>query len=228
MYCVRCGVRLQDGVPACPLCGTPVWNPDEHTGEKSYPDTLPRQYRETTVAYAVIMTILCLISAVTIMAVCLKLYGTLSWGSYAIGGIGLFYILAVLPSWFRNPREEVFIPLDHTAAALYVLLICVQTGGHWFLSFAFPLLGMSCVLITALTCLLKHLKKGKPFILGGFLILLGGATMLAEFFEHITFGSRMFLWSPYTMGILGASGIFLLIAGFVPPLRQAMRRYFFY
>ena len=28
--------------------------------------------------------------------------------------------------------------------------------------------------------------------------------------------------------LLVASGIFLLIAGFVPPLRQAMRRYFFY
>ena len=28
MYCVKCGVKLQEGAEICPLCGTPVWNPD--------------------------------------------------------------------------------------------------------------------------------------------------------------------------------------------------------
>lgn len=228
MYCVKCGVRLQESVSSCPLCGTPVWNPDAQAGEQSYPDTFPRQYQESSIGYAVLMTVLCVIATVTILTVCFELYGHLAWGGYAIGGIALFYLLAVLPSWFSHPPEEVFIPVDHAAAALYTLYICEKTGGDWFLRFAFPLIGMSCILITALVCLLKYVKNGKPFILGGFLILLGGATVLAEFFEHLTFGTRMFQWSFYTLGFLSASGIFLLIAGFVPSLRQAMRRYFFY
>ena len=29
MYCVKCGVRLQDGVGECPLCHTAVWMPEE-------------------------------------------------------------------------------------------------------------------------------------------------------------------------------------------------------
>ena len=28
MYCVNCGVELQKGVSACPLCGTRVYHPE--------------------------------------------------------------------------------------------------------------------------------------------------------------------------------------------------------
>lgn len=28
-YCVNCGVELEKGCPACPLCDTPVINPRE-------------------------------------------------------------------------------------------------------------------------------------------------------------------------------------------------------
>lgn len=47
MYCVKCGVRLQEGTERCPLCATPVWNPEEATAERGYPDTLPRAHRES-------------------------------------------------------------------------------------------------------------------------------------------------------------------------------------
>ena len=36
MYCVKCGVRLQEGTENCPLCGTPVWNPDASEKENRY------------------------------------------------------------------------------------------------------------------------------------------------------------------------------------------------
>ena len=29
MYCVKCGVKLDDSLERCPLCGTPVWRPEE-------------------------------------------------------------------------------------------------------------------------------------------------------------------------------------------------------
>ena len=32
MYCVKCGVKLQDGTETCPLCQTPVWNPGQPAG----------------------------------------------------------------------------------------------------------------------------------------------------------------------------------------------------
>ena len=50
MYCVKCGVKLQEGVSSCPLCRTPVWNPDENKKEELYPDSLPQHTRESGLA----------------------------------------------------------------------------------------------------------------------------------------------------------------------------------
>ena len=228
MYCVKCGVKLQEGVERCPLCQTPVWDPEPKEERRSYPDTLPRHHRESDLPGAVALTVICAIAVIVTLTVCFKLYGGLRWGGYVILGLLLFYVVAVLPRWFRQPRGEVFLPVDHAAAALYVLYICLRTGGHWFLSFALPVILCSCLISTAVLCLLKYVKGGRLFILGGFLLLLGGFTVLVEFFEHLTFGTAMFRWSLYSLAGFGSVGLFLLIAGMIPALRQGMKKRFFF
>ena len=228
MYCVKCGVRLQEGTERCPLCATPVWNPEETTEERGYPDTLPRAHRESDLPGAVAFTVICAIAVLVTLTACFKLYGALRWGGFVVLGIALFYVVAVLPRWFRQPRGEVFVPVDHAAISLYVLYICLKTGGHWFLSFAFPVILASCALSTAMICLLKYVRGGRLFIFGGFLILLGGFTVLVEFFEHISFGTEMFRWSLYSLTSFGAAGVFLLIAGMIPALRQGLEKRFFF
>ena len=228
MYCVRCGVKLQEGEENCPLCGTPVWNPDPCEAQRSYPDTLPRHHRESDLPGAVAFTVICVIAVLVTLTVCFKLYGEMNWGGYVILGIALFYVMAVLPRWFTQPRGEVFVPVDHAAIALYVLYICLKGGGHWFMSFAFPVILSSCVLSTAMICLLKYVRGGRLFIFGGFLILLGGFTVLVEFFEHISFGMQMFRWSLYSLTAFGVTGLFLLAAGLIPALRQGLEKRFFF
>lgn len=228
MYCVRCGVKLREGTESCPLCGTPVWNPEGARARKSYPEELPGKHQESGLPAAVALTVLAVVAELVVLIVCLKRYGELRWGGYAMGGIALFYVLAVLPGWFRRPRGEVFIPADHAAIALYLLYVCLEMGGNWFLSFAFPTVIGSCLLSTTLFCLLKYVRGGKLLIFGGFLILLGGFCLLVELLEHITFGTRMFEWSLYALSAFGVVGIFLLISGIVPSMRQHLRKRFFY
>ena len=120
------------------------------------------------------------------------------------------------------------MPVDHAAAAAYVLYICLKTGGHWFLSFAFPVIACSALLSTAMVCLLKYVRGGRLFIFGGFLMLCGGFTVLVEFFEHLSFHTAMFRWSLYSFtGFFGA-GLFLLIVGLIPSLRSSMEKRFFF
>lgn len=228
MYCVKCGVKLQEGVERCPLCQTPVWDPEPREGSRSYPDTLPRQHRESDLPGAVALTVVCAIAGIVTLTVCFRLYGALRWGGYVIGALLLFYVIAVLPRWFRQPRGEVFVPIDHAATALYVLYICLKTGGHWFLSFALPVLLSSCLISTAMICLLKYVTGARLFILGGFLLLCGGFTVLVEFFEHLSFGVGMFRWSPYSLAGFGSVGLFLLIAGMIPSLRRGLEKRFFF
>ncbi len=228
MYCVKCGVRLQEGIDVCPLCETPVWNPDQTERNTGYPDRYPGAHRESNLPYAVGMTVFCVTAILVILTVCLKLYGRLDWGGYAIGGVGLFYVVAVIPAWFRRPHGEIFLPCDHAAAALFVLYACLKTGGHWFLSFAFPVILGSCLLSTAVVSLLKYTRGGRAFILGGFLLGIGAYTVMIEFFEHLTFGREMFRWSLYSLAGFGAVGVFLLLAGVIPSLRQTLRKRFFF
>ena len=43
MYCVKCGVRLTDGVRRCPLCQTAVWHPDgTAAAEPTFSDRYPK------------------------------------------------------------------------------------------------------------------------------------------------------------------------------------------
>ncbi len=232
MYCVKCGVRLETGVKACPLCKTPVWDPDAESrtaaAEKRYPDALPSHHRESTIPLMIALTVLTVLIIGVILAVCFKLYRRLFWGSYAIGGIALFYILVILPGWFRHPIPEIFIPADHAAIALYLLLVCSLTGGSWFLSFAFPVTAIHAVIMTTFVALLRRTEVNTPLLLGIFSIVLAGYTMLIEFFEHITFETPMFLWSLYAVAGFVAIGIFLLIIGLVKPLRDALEKRFFF
>ena len=228
MYCVKCGVRLQEGVASCPLCGTPVWNPEDKPDEKTYPDTLPRHHSEIGLPALFFLTALSVMVIVVELAVCLKLYGELRWGGFAAGGVAFFYIAAVLPFWFRRPLMEVFLPVDFLAAGLFVWYIAFATGGRWFWSFAFPVTAIACLLTVGLYCLLKYVNGGRLFIFGGFLILLGGFTVLIELFESISFGTQMFLWSLFPLAGFFTAGLFFILGGIIPPLRRALQRRLFF
>ena len=229
MYCVKCGVKLQEGIERCPLCDTPVWNPELSKETSTYPDHYPAAHKASRRPIAILLTALSVMAAIVILTVCFRLYGELRWGSYALGGGVLFYVLFALPCWFKNPLAEVFVPVDHVAILLYVLFIAILTGGgRWFLSFAFPVGMINCALFTALVCLLKHIHRHRLFIFGGFFIAFGGFTMLIEFFEHITFGAPMWLWSLYSVAVLGVVGGFLLLAGIIPPMKHSLEKRFFF
>ena len=86
----------------------------------------------------------------------------------------------------------------------------------------------SCLISTAMICLLKYVKGGRLFIFGGFLIVLGCFTVLVEFFEHLSFHTPMFRWSLYSLSGFAAAGIFLLLCGMIPSMRYELERRFFF
>lgn len=228
MYCVKCGVKLDDSLERCPLCGTPVWRPEETSDPaRSFSGIYPQKQQNERMAIVSFLTVLSLLASFIVLRICLRLYGGIGWAGYVILGIALGYVLFLLPLWFRRPNPVVFLPIDHLAIGGYLLYICLRTGGRWFLSFAFPVLGMSCLLLTALVALLKYVRGGRLFIIGGWIIAVGGLSILMELFQHITFGSRMFTWSLYVVSTCFAFGLFLILAGTIRPLREYLERRFF-
>ena len=230
MYCIKCGVKLADSEKACPLCGTVPFHPDftAEQGEPLYPpDRYPKQQVNRKGILGVV-TILLLMPVLITLICDLSLHNRVTWSGYVMGAIALGYVAAVLPCWFRRPNPVIFVPVGFAAAGLYVLYIDLMTGGGWFLSFAFPVVGFLGGLITAVVTLIRYVRRGRLYIYGGALMALGAFMPLMELLMVATFGLPGFAgWSLYplvALALLGGSLIFLAICR---PARESMERKMF-
>lgn len=232
MYCVKCGVKLQDHVTECPLCGTPVWNPDGNGSDKdavsSYPDKMPLKDRKSRRPILILLTALCGFVIVVETVICLLIYKNFAWSGYVTGGVLLAYLLFLLPFWFEHPKPEVFIPVDHVGIACLTYYVCMKTGGNWFFTFALPLLAGFCIVILTVYCLFKYIRGRRLFILSGACLFLGGFMILIEFLVSVTFGTKMFTWCWFPFAGLAAIGVFFLLIRLIRPLRAAVEKYFFF
>ena len=232
MYCIWCGVRLQDGVTECPLCHTPVnvVPMPEREDAPAYSDRYPRAEKAGAVKYLALglVTVILLAAALGCLIFCLKTTGQAGWAGIASLGMALGWIVLVLPLWFPRWRPMIFLPVDFVCLGGYLLYICAKTGGDWFLSFAFPVTVIAAVLTLLGVAMVRYIVQGRLRLMGLLLIAIGLSFMLVEFFQHITFDTPMFVWSLYCVSVFGLAGLFLFVASLIPPLRAALRRKFFF
>ncbi len=230
MYCIKCGAKLADSEKQCPLCQTVVFHPDLEQPDVAplYPaEKLPAP--EVTSRTTQIIVATAFLQVLLISLVCdLQLNHAITWAGFVIGGLALAYLTIFLPGWFRQPDPVIFVPCDFAAAALYLLYIDLAVGGHWFLSFAFPVTGFACLIATTMVVLLRHLRRGKLYVIGGGIIALGGFMPIMELLLCVTFSGISFIgWGFYPMVALVLLGGMLIFLAICRPARQTMERKFF-
>jgi hypothetical protein len=229
MYCVKCGVQLEDTEKSCPLCGTRCYHPDidRPAAEPLYPQ---EQYPAPQVRSKGLVTILTWLFALPafVTVLCdLRINYTVTWSGYVATSLAMVYIMLVLPFWFRKPNPVVFVPVGFAALAGFLFYLDMTIVGQWFLTFALPLVGALCVIFTALVTLLKYVKKGKLFIYGGCLIALGAVMPVMEMLMNYTFHRKFVAWSVYPFAALVGVGLYLIFLGIYRPAREIMERKFF-
>ena len=230
MYCIKCGVKLCDSEDKCPLCGTVPYHPDITRIEIDplYPK---KQYPVTQVSRtgALIITSAVFLLALVITLVCdLLVHGAVTWSGYVIGALILTYEIIILPLWFKKPNPVIFLPCDFLSAGAYLLYINVVTGGRWFMTFAFPITAYFAVVFCTVVTLLKYVRRGTLYKVGGMFISLGVLMPLIEHLVFVTFKvSSKIAWSPFPLAALAFVGGFLIFLGICRPAREAMERKFF-
>ena len=231
MYCVYCGVKLQDGAKECPLCRTPVAiaQAPETTEKALYSDRLPEKEKRHGIALVVwLLTTVMIAVCLGCLIFCLRTKGEASWSGYVLMSAGLIWMMLLFPLLFRRYRPMIFLPVDFICLAAFLLYICVKNGENWFLPFAFPVTGIACVLTLIGVAIFRYIRQGRLRLLGLYLVLIGASFMLIEFFQHITFVTPMWVWSLYCVCGFGALGLFLFIATLIPPLHAHLRKTFFF
>ena len=229
MYCVKCGVKLSDTEKLCPLCHTaPGEKLERNEANPLYPQN---RYPEPPVRRNAVngaILFLFLIPVLATFFVDLRANGRLDWCFYVAGAVLLSYVVLALPLWFQNPNPVIFVPCDFAAATAYLLLICLATKGRWYLGFALPVTGCIALIVTAVITLLRYVKKGRLYILGGAMIAMGGVMLLMEFLMTVTFSMAFTGWSVYPLIALSLLGGLLIFLAINKSARERMERKFFF
>ena len=229
MYCIKCGVKLSEGQTVCPLCETKVYHPDITVDPKdTYPKVPFKSEEINRGGVMLVVTMLFLIPLLLPIILELGWHDRVDWSGYVAGGVLLFYITFMLPLWFKNPNPVIFTPVFFVATILYLLYICIATEGSWFMSFALPAVGSLGIIHTAAIAVLKYVKRGALFTVGGGVILLGGWTILLETLIRRSFNADpVFYWSGASFTALFVIGITLILIGLIKPAKESLRRIFF-
>lgn len=230
MYCANCGVKLADTEKTCPLCGTRA-HPDiiRDSEEPLYPHDQYPANQVSSRGLQIILTTMFLLPVLICLQCDLLVSGGVTWSGYVIGALLTGYIWAVLPIWFKKPNPVIFVPCGFAAVGLYLLYIDLATGGGWFLSFAFPVVGFICLIVTAVVTLLRYVRRGVLYILGGAFAALGAFMPLMGFLLNVTFfgTARFAFWSLYPLTALVLLGGMLIFLAICRPARETMQRKFF-
>ena len=228
MYCVKCGVRLQEGAERCPLCQTPVWDPEgaapaAPTFSDRYPEPLKSRRYPIMAFLTALMAAICLSSLIY----CLTNYHGVSWSGFVMLACALVYFAGTFPFWFKRREPLIFVPLAFALICGYLLYVCLKSGGHWFLSFAFPVTMLAGALTTAGIAFFRFGKRRRVLKTGILFVVIGCSAMLVELFQVITFGGKMFTWSLYPVCGFSLIGLFLILCGLIPPWRAYLERKLF-
>ncbi len=230
MYCVKCGVKLSDTEKKCPLCDTVVYHPDvkQNAVERLYPRNRKPVLRVSTFGIMLVITILFLSPAIITFLCDMQINGTVTWSGYVIGALLAGYFSVAMPFWFRKPNPVIFVPCAFVCVGLYLLYIDLYTGGNWFLSFAFPIVGVLGLVVSTVVTLMKYVPKGSLYIFGGAFIVLGVFTLPLEFLVTYTFSLEKFSgWFVYPLVPSVLLGFLLIFFAVCRPARESLERKFF-
>lgn len=230
MYCAKCGVELADTEAVCPLCGLAA-HPDipREPGKPLYPRQQYPAPQVSSWGVQIVLTTLFLMPMLICLQCDLLVNRGITWSGYAIGALLTCYVIAVLPVWFKKPNPVIFVPCSFAAVGLYLLYISIATGGGWFLSFAFPVMGYICLVVTAVVTLLRYVRRGVLYIIGGAFAALGVFMPLMGFLLNLTFFDSVAFawWSLYPLTGLVLLGLMLIFLAICRPARETMQRKFF-
>ncbi len=232
MYCVQCGVELQKGAEKCPLCGLRVYHPELREPPEPFP--YPQRAGEESVSHGgllFIVSVLFLLPVLICLQVDQRLNGRIGWSGVVAFSLLAAYLMFCLPLWFRRPNPVIFFPVGMAAALGLCLYLCLASGGHWFLSFAFPVGGAVLLIAETVIVLLRYVlgerRRRALFVFGGAFLAAGGLCVLIEFLLRVSFGVAMRWWSLIPLSVLSLLGIMLIVIGACRPLRLSLHKKFF-
>lgn len=228
-YCVNCGVELEASLERCPLCNTPVINPNEVTHTRPVPP-FPKEKGQVEVVKSRDLAILLFVSLTAASVVCgllnLLVFQRNAWSLYIIGACVVIWVLSIPAVLYTKIPIYLCLVMDGLAIGLYQYLISFNTGSHdWFYQLALPITAL--VTATAVVFAFFVKKISAAFLMVGIYVFVGiavlctGIELLIERFLHVSYHLT---WSAVVLSICAVIVIAFVTILSRARLRNAVRR----
>ena len=217
-YCVNCGVELDRSLTKCPLCSTPVINPNDIDAEKTLP-TYPVEYmqnieKKLRFASANLVTVIFLTALVLCPFCNYVISDKLTWSRYVMPSIIFAWCCAVPPIMIRKNTFLKCVIIDFISAFIYLGAMNMLTTPNinWFVSICVPILLYlfgTFILIYSLSVK----KCSVIYIISIGFALAGIFCMMTEYFlRRFRFLEMEFIWSvPVLISCIGIAVLMLII-----------------
>lgn len=217
-YCVQCGVLLSHDLDACPLCRTPVVNPNKPATvqpESVHPQQMEQAIQRIDRGYArQLSIILTLIPMLVVLLLDLLDSGRV-WSPYVIGALALAWCFLAVPLAFRLKRPYLYVALDVLALCGYLALIAAMSGNFtWYLDIVLPLLVLMGAVTLLMLLVIRRREMFKLHRAALALLLLAAFMVGLEIIIDLSTGQGIALgWSIY-------AGIPLLVIALMSAILQ--------
>lgn len=230
-YCSRCGVETDPGIEFCPLCDAPIPSLDDLPPLDGAMAELGRRYppipieiirptrRQICMSIWATLSAIFIISMLVVLAANLVMTGgDLTWSGYAMGSIGLAWIISTfILVIFRPPWLVVLC--SYPAFAGFLALVDILDGSWaWFLPVGLPVVTATFLALEVSTILWTVWKDRGANQLAILLLMLAPACLGIDLAASSYLGSVSLTWSWVVLGV------FVPLAGFLFIYHYVLRR----
>ncbi|MBP3604950.1 MAG: hypothetical protein J6J79_12470 [Lachnospiraceae bacterium] len=228
-YCVNCGVELESSLDSCPLCHTPVINPNDIPRKKEagpYPVEKGQVDKVRRKDLAILTTVVLGATALSCLLLNLFVFPGTMWSLYVIGICIILLVLMTPVIIYSKFPIYIYLLFDGIAVGFFLYLITFNTpGSDWFFKLALPIIVLITILVEILAMLLHALPIS--FISTGLYIFVEIAVFcigLELLIEHYIGSPKHLVWSAVVLTVCGVISILLATILCTRRLREAVRR----
>lgn len=215
-YCVNCGVELAPSEKVCPLCDTPVINPNEKVKSdeyRPYPKQVEKVMQKVDRRFGVLLGTLILAIPLTVTLLAdMIISHRFSWSLYVAGALMCIFVFVLLPFLFEKKRPFLCLSTDAVALLIYLAVISYETARmSWFLPLALPLVAIVYVCVSLMVAAGNSKRLHglyKPAMDVGIGAL--GTVLIEMVFDNFLHGGFVISWSLIVL-IVGIIIFFILI-----------------
>ena len=152
-YCVHCGVELDPSLRKCPLCNTPVLDPNNipyFEATSPYPTRKGKVEPARRKDAAIFVSVLFLTICITCGLLNWLVFSRIRWSLLVIGFCLVLWVMCFPFIFFRKLSPYFSVLLDGLAICFYLFLISCLTGSsEWLLCLGLPIAAMFTLLFEA-------------------------------------------------------------------------------